>query len=206
MKKIMKPIIVTAILTCSLPAAAELGFNPISKSAPGKVEGAASFIMSSADYESPGGDVDVDNTILAFSAAYGLNETLDIAALVGLVTDFEAQGASGDGDYLGVAVRGKIPSQSLKNLHAYAQYVMVDIEGLDEDMLTVGITNTYQVDQFTTYAGLELLLSDSGDLERSDSITLRLGGDYDLGNNLKFNAGLAVLAETGLSIGISKAF
>ncbi|KPJ93029.1 MAG: hypothetical protein AMJ53_08230 [Gammaproteobacteria bacterium SG8_11] len=213
------------------PASAELFIDPSVKSAAGKVYGSAFFGTSEVDYdiENTSDNIEVERTFLGISGAYGINDTVDIYAGFALITKAEAEYYPDDdsGTAIAFGARGVFPLQSGIMLGGYAQYLLVDEDygsigntslSAEGSALSLGLVATKAIDNITLYGGAELIVMSDGevkynngfntvkyDAEYDDVLGIRAGARIDAGA-IDVNFGLAIMHETGFTIGISKGF
>jgi hypothetical protein len=226
-----------SVSVLSAPAFAENFISPIQKAPVGKIQGSAYIGESTVTFENENNvDGDIDRKFFAFSAAYGLNEKVDVYASIALINDAEIEDAPSDGDGTAIAfgARGKLPIRTPgNNIYGYAQLLMTDedygkfnaggetnkISG-EETLISCGVMGVRKLEnKVSVYGGIDLNLISNGQVKVVRSITGTDKIDAERNDLLNVRVGadvdienamldiqLGVFGDKGFMFGLAKDF
>jgi len=216
-----KYIVTTALMSAGLilsqNASAELFTNPANKNDVGQfalgVDYTSSEFTTIDDSNFPS---DFERTIYSATGSYGISDSVDFYATVGVInqTNIDWTVTEGDGSLFAMGIKGKLTDNTDTNIYGFAQYLRSseDFNGseLDSSVFSAGAAVGVDMDALNLYLSAEFLTGTFDffglwDEDNDDDFVIRTGGSYTV-DDFSINAGLALVGENGFNIGFSKAF
>jgi len=213
MRKIFLLTVLSLVLASS--ASAQLLVSPHTKALKGELSIVPSLSIGEVEYESGGGDFDIDRFIIGIGGVYGLNEMLDIYLELGYTLEAELNSGNDDTGYIiGTGIKGLVYRQDRFSVIARGGARFIDEDygnGSDGTIvdLELGAVGRYALqNNLVIYGGLDLYPVSEGeidaagldiDIERESIIGLRGGAAYRF-DGFSVNGEFSIVGEKGFAV------